>query len=126
MAGFSAAWLALREPADHAARSAALTRAVAEALAGVAEPGILDLACGTGSNLRYLRNAGSERTRPPAAFETSRPTLTGRWLLVDHDPDLLARIPPSPDVETRCLDLSTLDDPSIFDGRSLVTGSALL
>jgi SAM-dependent methyltransferase len=125
MAGFSADWLALREPADHAARSTALTHAVAEALARVAEPGILDLACGTGSNLRYLSNAGTERTRPTAS-ERTRPTLTGRWLLVDHDADLLAWIPQSPDVETRCLDLSTLDDPSVFDGRSLVTASALL
>ena len=29
-------------------------------------------------------------------------------------------------VETRCLDLSTLDDREIFDGRQLVTASALL
>jgi len=54
------------------------------------------------------------------------PTLRGRWLLVDHDADLLARVPRSSDVETRCLDLSALKDPTIFAGRALVTGSALL
>src|SRR5437763_16368511 len=114
MSGFSADWLALREPADHAARSAALTGAVADALAGVPAPSILDLACGTGSNLRYLTNAFSERTRPT------------KWLLVDYDAALLARIPRSADVEARCVDLSTLNDPSMVAGRALVTASALL
>jgi hypothetical protein len=111
MAEFSADWLALREPADHAARSAALTRAVLDTLPRETPLRILDLGSGTGSNLRYLRNAGA----PPA-----------EWLLVDHDPALLACVPPSPGLETRCLDLSTLDDRSIFDRRSLVTASALL
>lgn len=109
MAGFSAEWLALREPADHAARSADLTRAVIDLLPDDAR--ILDLAAGTGSNLRYLLAAGSE---------------TADFLLVDHDPLLLARVPEMAGVETRCQDLSTLDDREIFDGRQLVTASALL
>ena len=104
MSSFSADWLALREPADHAARSMALTRAVADALAKVPVPGILDLACGTGSNWRYLIGVFTGPTHP-------------HWLLVDHDADLLARVPASDDVETRCVDLSTLDDPSIFADR---------
>jgi SAM-dependent methyltransferase len=110
VSSFSAAWLALREPADHAARSAALTRATADALAEEPAPLILDLACGTGSNLRYLTGAVPQ----------------ARWLLVDHDAELLARVPRSADVETRCLDLSALNDPAIFAGRALVTASALL
>jgi hypothetical protein len=110
MSGFSAEWLALRESVDHESRSTALTRLVADALAGDQSPAILDLACGAGSNFRYLSPAIPH----------------GRWLLVDHDADLLARIPPAPDVDTCCLDLSALDDRSIFDGRALVTASALL
>jgi hypothetical protein len=112
---FSTEWLTLREPADHAARSLTLARAVFDALPSGVLLRILDLAAGTGSNFRYL-------TAGPCARRGPRPS----WLLVDHDPDLLARVPPSPDVETRCLDLSTLGDRTIFDGRSLVTASALL
>ena len=59
MAGFSAEWLALRESADHAARSPELTRTVIDFLPDRAR--ILDLAAGTGSNRRYLAAAGSER-----------------------------------------------------------------
>jgi hypothetical protein len=106
---FCADWLALREPADHAARSVAVTSEALGALPRSGETRILDLAAGTGSNLRYLS------TRVPA-----------NWLLVDHDPALLARVPVTPGVETRCLDLATLDDRSIFEGRVLVTASALL
>jgi hypothetical protein len=113
MAGFSEEWLTLREPVDHAARSADLTRAVLDALPRDAPLRILDLAAGTGSNLRYLIGA--------------RPTHAEMdWLLVDHDPALLAHVAESPDVHTRCVDLSTLDDRGLFAGRTLVTASALL
>jgi hypothetical protein len=114
MARFTAEWLALREPADHAARSAVLTRAVFDALPAERPLQILDLAAGTGSNWRYLTNA---------ALAGSRST---RWLLVDHDPALLAQVPETACVETRCMDLAALDDPTIFDGRAVVTASALL
>ena len=107
---FSADWLTLREPADHAARSAAVTRAAIDAMVLVSRVRVLDLGSGTGSNLRYLhhRLGASE------------------WLMVDHDAALLTKVPRVPGVETRCRDLSTLDDRSIFDGRTLVTASALL
>lgn len=111
MAGFSADWLALREPADHAARSARLTRALADALPRDVPLRALDLAAGTGSNFRYL--AG--RLPSPQT-----------WLLVDRDPDLIAQVPNAPGIDTRQMDLSALDDRRIFDGRTLVTASALL
>jgi SAM-dependent methyltransferase len=117
---FSAEWLALREPADHAARSAPLTAELVGALSPVRPLRLLDLAAGTGSNLRYLVDHLPDGQR---------------WLLVDHDPALLAqallRMPRSERIEhvdTREQDLS---DPQtiasgIFDGRLLVTASALL
>ena len=138
MSPFSADWLTLREPADTAARSWRMTRWVANAL--VAGPPVvaLDLAAGTGSNLRYLADQLQRQQQ---------------WLLVDHDAALLAQVQPAtaawaetrgygvePDaaalwirgerldcrVATRCLDLASLDDPSLFADATLVTGSALL
>lgn len=75
MTGFSSEWLALREPADHAARDPGLVAELASTLAGRAEISVVDLGCGTGSNLRGLA-----------------PHLGPRqsWRLVDHDPALLA------------------------------------
>jgi SAM-dependent methyltransferase len=76
MSGFDPGWLALREPADHAARDKGLLSAVAQHFEGRAEVSVLDLGCGTGSNLRALA-----------------PSLPARqeWLLVDHDRALLER-----------------------------------
>lgn len=74
---FSADWLALREPADLAARDAGLMRDLGEALAGRERPlTIVDLGCGTGSNLR-----GLAPHLPPEQ----------EWRLVDHDAGLLVR-----------------------------------
>jgi hypothetical protein len=69
---FQADWLRLREPYDHAARSAPLAEAFARALGPT--PQLIDLGCGTGSNARYLA------PRLPAGQ---------RWLLLDHDLGLL-------------------------------------
>lgn len=86
-ARFSSAWLRLREPFDHAARAgAAAGLAVPERLApwragaGGGPLAVLDLACGSGANLRALA-----------------PLLGGvqRWRLVDHDPLLLAAVGPA-------------------------------
>jgi hypothetical protein len=121
MGGFSADWLALREPSDARARSAALTAAVLDRLAGVTELRILDLAAGTGANVRYLAGCltGDRRSR--------------YWLLADNDAALLARAPmhigPYDRVETRLVDLAGAFDPAadnLCDGRDLVTASALL
>jgi hypothetical protein len=78
VSGFSAEWLALREPFDAAARAAGLVTGLASHLAPATRDApleIVDLGAGAGSNLRYLA-----------------PRLGGpqRWRLVDHDPDLLA------------------------------------
>jgi SAM-dependent methyltransferase len=76
LSGFSPAWLALREPADHAARDPGLLSALSDALQGREALEIVDLGCGTGSNLR--------------AVALALPTLRQTWRLVDHDPALLA------------------------------------
>ena len=112
MGDFTAAWLRLREPVDHAARSAVLTREVLGAIPA-GELRVLDLACGTGSNLRYI---GAE-------VQNARPDPD--WLLVDHDAALLALVQAVPNVRTVEHDLRSLDD-YLFEGRSLVTASALL
>jgi SAM-dependent methyltransferase len=72
VSGFEAGWLALREPCDHAARNLELADRFARAVGKV--PYLLDLGCGTGSNLRYLA-----------------PRIPGpqRWVCLDHDPALL-------------------------------------
>ena len=119
MTSFSADWLSLREPVDHRARSSTLARAVGGVLAQALEMRVLDLAAGTGSNMRYM------------AGHLSR---SQHWLLVDQDPALLASVkdPSEPStcrVETRQVDLAALSqaaDAGIFDGRALVTASALL
>ena len=112
MSGFSAEWLALREPADVEACAEAVSRHVAEALAGRSSVRVVDLGSGTGSNVRYLSSL-----------------LAGdaQWLLVDDEPALLAvaaRSVPK-QVETRVHDLRQLDT-SLFAGCDFVTASALL
>ncbi len=62
-------WLAVREPADHAARDAGLVAPLARALPPHVRA--VDLGCGTGSNLRALGpHLGPAQD----------------WVLVDHDP----------------------------------------
>jgi hypothetical protein len=115
MAGPLANWLALREAADAAARSLALTRRIAAAIGLHAPLRIVDLGAGTGANLRYLSNHLPSRQE---------------WLLVDRDRALLEearrRRHAADLVETRDLDLGSLDLVDIFAGRHLVTASALL
>ena len=136
---FFSDWLALREPADVAARSVDLTSTLIARLNAVPprEPlRILDLGTGTGSNVRYLMPR-----LPP----------NQRWTLIDNDADLLKEgsrklagwaqargyDPGLTDdhlwvgagldarIETRRQDLQPLDT-SLFTGQDVVTGSALL
>jgi SAM-dependent methyltransferase len=75
MTGFSADWLALREPMDAASRSPDLTAELLAWRQRLDRLTVLDLACGTGANVRFLA-----------------PLLGGEqhWRLVDLDPPLLA------------------------------------
>jgi len=112
-------WLALREPADVAARSAPLTRALIDTLPRDRALRIVDLGTGTGSNVRYLTRFGLQK---PSGGSGADP----KWLLVDADPALLAEARTRlPGVETRQMNLGTLNA-AVFSGRDLVTGSALL
>ena len=108
--GFSAAWLALREPADHAARDAGLLRAAVQAAGQQAV--IVDLGCGTGSTIRAFSGHLAE---------------AATWRLVDNDPELLrhASMAAQGAVTTHRIDLRDLDSIPL-DGASLVTASALL
>lgn len=73
---FAADWLALREPADHAARSRHLLAELARYLQPIQRPlNIVDLGAGSGSNLRWL---------------APRLAHAQHWTLVDRDPGLLA------------------------------------
>ena len=54
MSGFSAQWLALREPADHRSRNEAVREAALEMFDGSEVAHLVDLGCGSGSNLRAL------------------------------------------------------------------------
>ncbi|TCK23595.1 methyltransferase family protein [Ancylobacter aquaticus] len=76
MSGFAADWLALREPVDHASRNPTLAARMRAHFAGRDALTIVDLGCGTGSNLRGL--AGD---LPPRQH----------WHLIDGDAALLKR-----------------------------------
>jgi SAM-dependent methyltransferase len=119
MSGFAPEWLALREPADAAARSSTLTVKLAESLPVDRPLRVLDLGAGTGSNARFLSR------RFPSAQQ---------WMLVDHDAALLARASESRGVDRSICridvveaDLSQFDNVGgLFAKRDLVTASALL
>jgi hypothetical protein len=74
MSGFSADWLALREPVDHRSISPLVRDAVRKWVGPRKQIDIIDLGCGSGSNLRGLA------PYLPAAQ---------RWRLVDWDQALL-------------------------------------
>jgi hypothetical protein len=138
MTEFSADWLSLREPVDAAARSAVVAGEVTSRLAGRDSVRVLDLATGTGANLRCL------------APQIASPQ---RWLVVDRDVELLSHVPRRVSswalsrayvvagdqagfvlrgaafecrVECRQVDLGKLTDATLFRGHDLVTASALL
>lgn len=108
--GFSADWLALREPADHAARNPALLHA-AVAAAGP-NPVIVDVGCGTGSTVRALGPLLPEGTR---------------WHLVDNDSALLelAGAEAGNGVTLHCQDIQALEMLPL-EGATLITASALI
>lgn len=116
----SESWLALREPADAAARARTLVEELRRHLPAPGRRVIHDLGCGSGAMGRWLA-----------------PLLTGpqHWVLHDRDPDLLeaaAARPPGPAAdgaavtfETRRSDISRLQ-PDDLAGAALITASAIL
>lgn len=76
--GFSASWLALREPADHAARNNKLDDQLVNWFKQQDSHQVLDMGAGTGSNLRYLM--------PQLGHHQ-------HWLLLDNDAALFSRLP---------------------------------
>ena len=112
MSGFSSEWLALREPADTAARSPAVVARLAGLLSGQSVSRFVDLGCGTGSNTRYL---GS---RVPGAQE---------WMLVDSDEGHLAQARTRMGhIKTKKIDLASGLDALPLEEGVVVTVSALL
>jgi SAM-dependent methyltransferase len=117
MSGFSAEWLALREPYDGRARNRDVLESVAAAAVATGNAvGVVDLACGTGSTLRALA-----------------PRLPPRqdWRLVDNDLSLLARAAAGkavPGVAVTRIPVDLMRDlEAALDGPvNLVTASALL
>jgi len=75
MSGFSPEWLALREPVDHRSRDAGLAGRLSKYFADRKSIRVVDLGCGTGSNLR-----GTFGLLPNEQD----------WTLVDYDARLLA------------------------------------
>jgi hypothetical protein len=140
MNDFKPDWLALREPADVRARSTRLAHLIAARFSRDTVVRALDLATGTGANMRYMAEHLPSRQQ---------------WLLVDGDPVLLGEVPGRMHswavargfeitseeqellirgerlmcrVATRRLNLATDTDghDEIFEGHALVTASALL
>ena len=138
MNGFTDDWLALREPADHQARSAGLVDKFRRSHRAGKALKILDLGAGSGANFRFM---------------APRLGAGQHWRLLDHDAGLLAGMPGrlavwaqnneaqvftdgpgwhvrgkhfDARINTEIVDLSE-DFASIdFDAIDLVTGSALL
>jgi hypothetical protein len=114
------AWLALREPADAAARAPELVEPLRRKLAGTPLTVVHDLGTGTGSMGRWLA-----------------PQLPGpqHWIMYDRDADLLEHAKAEMTdtaadgapvtVETRQRDITRLTSADLA-GASLVTASALL
>jgi SAM-dependent methyltransferase len=116
----SGEWLALREPADAAARAPDLAEHLGRELPATGRRVIHDLGCGTGAMGRWLA-----------------PLLPGsqHWVVHDRDADLLelaAADPPGPaadgavvTVEAKQSDITRLQPDDLADA-TLITASALL
>lgn len=111
--GFSVDWLRMREPHDHAARSSKLVHAFSAALCEGPNV-VMELATGLGSGARFV---SAQLQQPP------------EWILVDHDPRLLAAL--ATDMQQQGVRYSTLqhdlrDIQSLRAAVSGVTTQALL
>ncbi|MGH6770963.1 MAG: class I SAM-dependent methyltransferase [Xanthobacteraceae bacterium] len=115
MSGFSAQWLALREPYDKAARNPVVLDALLEAFRGQGSISVVDLACGTGATLRAIGG------RLPARQN---------WRLVDNDLGLLAEAAtlgraPEVTVAARTVDLARDLELALDGPVDLIAASAL-
>ncbi len=113
MSGFDKSWLALREPADLAARDPGLVEHIVGWLRQNARPVIVDIGCGTGSSVRALG----------PMFPSD---LGVDWRLVDYDPALLreARLQLGDDgLEYHQVDLNHLENLPL-EGASVLSASA--
>jgi trans-aconitate methyltransferase len=113
---FQATWLDLREAADHQARAAELLEFLHAWAAEKSSLRVLDLGAGTGSNLRFL---------------APRLGVPQRWILLDHDAELLAQAsPPATPYpvawETVRADLAQWREQAEAVRPDLVTASALI
>jgi hypothetical protein len=116
MSGFSAEWLALREPYDRRARNVGVLDSVGAAFRDRTSIAVVDLGCGTGSTLRAIG---------------SRLPARQHWRMVDNDLGLLARAaalasPPEVTVAARAVDLARDLELALDGPADLVTTSALL
>jgi hypothetical protein len=114
MSGFSAGWLALREPYDLRARNRTVLEAVVAAFADHPSVAVVDLACGTGATVRAVA------PHLPAAQT---------WRLVDNDLSLLARAAEAPGWAGTTpvpIDLSRDLEAALAGHVDLITTSALL
>lgn len=133
MSGFSPEWLALREPADHRARDLALAQKLSERFAGKAAIEVVDLGCGSGSNIRAtyaLLGAAQHWTLvdyDPRLLEAARTTLAGWADKAETTPSalLLSKAGKQLTVRFRQADLNRDLDFALGEKPHLVTASAL-
>jgi hypothetical protein len=116
MSGFSADWLALREPYDAKARNRVVKDAMLAAFHGQTSISIVDLACGSGATLRAIGRDLPQRQA---------------WRLVDNDLSLLAVAaalgrPPDVTVRARPVDLARDLELALDGAIDLIVTSALL
>jgi len=116
MSGFSAKWLALREPYDARARNPDVVDAVARAFSDKIAITVVDLACGTGATLRAI---------------SARLPARQNWRLIDNDLGHLAQAAalvraPELAVAARAVDLARDLEIALDGPGDLVTTSALL
>lgn len=105
MTEFNRDWLALRAPADTAARDLALLaplEAWRAARSGEEPLAVLDLGCGTGANLRWLA---------PRLAAQAGGRLDQTWHCVDNDPALLRALDDECPAWAQSLDQATRPQP---------------
>jgi SAM-dependent methyltransferase len=133
MSEFSAQWLDLREPVDHRSRNRKLERALAKHFDGWRPITVVDLGCGTGSNLRATAPLlGPEQhwtlvDRDQALLDAAAERLTAWSDGADRQEGRLALFKGAKriNVAFRCADLAADLEAALGPSANLVTASAL-